>query len=80
MLKDTSNPECIRFTRDEIEKAATYGLDLRAVKSRADLAAAEADLIVRIGEKKPEVVEALVREIAKGNPKYKLPPKLSTVR
>lgn len=76
MLKDTSNPERIRFTQDEIEKAADYGFDLRQVKSRADLVAAEIDLITRIGEKRPEVVEALVREIAKGNPKYKLPPQL----
>jgi hypothetical protein len=73
MLKDTSNPERIRFTRDEIEKAVTYGFDLRAVKSRADLVAAEIDLITRVGEKRPDVVEALIREIARGNPKYKLP-------
>lgn len=79
MLKDTSNPERIRFTQCEIKKAATYGLDLRQIKSRTDLVTAEIDLITRIGEKKPEVVEALVREIAKGNPKYKLPSGLSEV-
>ncbi len=79
MIEDTSNPERIRFTQGEIEKAASYGLDLRAVKSRADLVAAEVDLITRVGEKRPDVVEALVREVARDNPKYKLPPKLSAV-
>ncbi len=79
MLKDTSNSERIRFTPDEIDKAATYGLDLRAVKSRADLVAAEIDLITWVGEKRPEIVEALVREIAKGNSRYRLPQRLSAV-
>lgn len=79
MLKDTSKPDNIRFTPGEIENATAYGLDLSAVKTREDLIAAEITLIGKIGKTKPEVVEALVREIAKGNPKYKLPPKLSTV-
>lgn len=79
MLMDASNPRRIRFTPEEIEQAAAYGLDLRRVRSRVDLVAAEVDLIARVGEKRPEVVEALVREIAKGNSRYKLPPKLSAV-
>lgn len=79
MLMDVSNPQRIRFTPEEIEKAATYGFDLPGVKSRKDLVAAEVDLIARVGEKKPEVMEALVREIARSNSKYKLPPRFSAV-
>ncbi len=79
MLRDASSPDRIRFTEAEIEKAAGYGLNFRMAKSREDLVAVQVELIKLMGKKKPEVVEALVREIAKDNPKYKLPPKPSVV-
>ena len=79
MLKDTTDPDRIRFTPAEVEKAAVYGLDLTRVKSRETLVATEIALIKRLGTVKPEIVEMLVCEIAKGNPRYKLPARLSTV-
>lgn len=80
MLKDIVHPGRIRFTLAEVEEAASYGLDLKRVRSRQDLVDVEIELIKRVGERKPEIVEALVREVAKSNPKYKLPPKPSAVR
>lgn len=37
MLKDVERPSRIRFTAVEVEQAASYGLDLRPVRSREDL-------------------------------------------
>lgn len=65
MLKDVSRPARIRFTAVEVEQAASYGFDLRPVRSREDLVAAEIELIQRVGRARPEIIEKLVLELAR---------------
>lgn len=68
----------IRFTADEIEEGRKCGLDLRRVKTLADLAEAEIALFSVLAEERPALLEKIAAELARVKGR-KLPPKLTLV-
>jgi hypothetical protein len=68
----------IRFTAEEIEAGRKCGLDLRRVKTTADLVRSEIQLTSALAQERPALLEKIAVELArlKG---VKLPPKLTVV-
>jgi hypothetical protein len=67
----------VRFTAEEIEEGRKCGLDLRGVKTDADLARAEIELISTLAEERPALLERIAAELARGKG-VELPPRLAT--
>ncbi len=68
----------IRFTAEEIEDGRKCGLDLQRVKTTADLAAAEIELICALAEERPALLYKIAVELARVKG-LNLPPKLTVV-
>jgi hypothetical protein len=71
--------DSIRFTPAEIEEAAGLGLDLRNVRSTADLTAAEIALIELWAEACPESLYKLAEKVAQAKG-ICLPPRLTSIK
>ncbi len=68
--------QSIRFTAGEIEEGRKCGLDLRGVKTDADLAKAEIELISTLASERPALLEKIAAELARRKG-IKLPPRLA---
>jgi hypothetical protein len=68
----------LRLSRAEIEMCRGVGLDVEAVRTPADFAAAVDRWIDAVGEVRPDLVERFVRELARAKG-VALPPRLSVV-
>jgi hypothetical protein len=68
----------LRLSDAEIEMCRRIGLDVGAVRTPADFAAAFDRWIDAMGEVRPDVMERLVRELARAKG-VTLPPRLSVV-
>lgn len=68
----------LRLSRAEIETCRRVGLDVDAVLTPADFAAAFDRWIDAVGEVRPDVVERFIRELA-GAKGVSLPPRLRVV-
>lgn len=70
--------DSIRFTSAEIEEFRSLGIDFDGVRTQADVEAALADWASVVSNERPELLEKIVREMAKARG-VKLPPRLSVV-
>ncbi|MDR1423755.1 MAG: hypothetical protein LBI92_03990 [Azoarcus sp.] len=70
--------DSIRFTPAEIEAFRLLGIDFDGARTRADVEAALADWASVVSDERPELLEKIVRELAKAKG-IKLPPRLSVV-
>lgn len=68
----------LRVSRAEIEMCRRVGLDVEAVRTPADFAAAIDRWIDAVGEVRPDVMERFVRELAQAKG-VALPARLSVV-
>ena len=70
--------DSLRLSRAEIEMCRRVGLDVEAVRTPADFAAAIDRWIDAVGEVRPDLVERFVRELARAKGVV-LPPRLRVV-
>ena len=75
MLKSSSQ---IRFTEQEIARAARFGIDLKKVTTQAQYSNAVIDLIKVIERERPELLEKIAIALAKKSGAT-LPSKLTAV-
>lgn len=68
----------IRFTEQEIVRAAEVGVDLSEVRTPAEYSTAVIELITVIEHERPELLEKIAIGLAKKTG-AKLPPKLTSV-
>ena len=70
--------DSLRLSSTEIETCRRIGLEVGAVRTPTDFAAAFDRWIDAVGEVRPDVMERLVRELARAKG-VTLPPRLSVV-